>query len=67
MKKTKKELWETQFVAREVTTPSLEGAYTSCYDKWGALLYQRNTFGKLVRIYSNKTEYLNAIKGAGKV
>ena len=54
--------WETKYVAKEITTPSLDGAYTSYYDKFGALLYQKNTLGQSIRMYENEKEYKQAIK-----
>ena len=60
------ELWETKYIKKTYVEPSLKGANTYAMDKWGAVLYIRNTFGKIQRIYANEKEYLDAIKGAEK-
>lgn len=59
-----KDYWEYKYIDRNktFTTKSLSGNITYYYDKWGAMLFDRNTFGNDDRIYSCELEYIDAIK-----
>ncbi len=60
-------LFLKKYVKRTSTTRSLNGNITHCFDYWGALLYQFNTFGDFIGMYDTEQEYLDATNHLRKV
>jgi len=51
-----------KYVTGKTNYPSLKGLTTCYYDKFGAMLYTRNSFGKYQFLYNSIDEYLKSIK-----
>lgn len=57
----KEKLWEDKYVKSVHTEKTLHETAYYYNDAWGAVLYVKNSFGKIQRIYADENEYLRAI------
>ena len=51
-----------KYVTRKVFVKGLD-PYWNAYDKWGALLYQKDLHGEYLFFYNDMSDYLSAIRG----